>query len=152
MLTFSDAVCSIGLHHPLDGVTNPKYNLLCSLSTSFFCKEKKTLAFNQNRCCHLALCLRPILFHWRTNGKFYSIGLHHPLDGVTSPEYKLLHFIAFNQDRCCHLALCLRPNLFHWRTNGIFFSIYFQVAIEEDLRDSREVSFQVFLKNLFLFR
>ncbi len=22
-----------------------------------------------------------------------SIGLHHPLDGVTNPEYKLLHFI-----------------------------------------------------------
>jgi hypothetical protein len=21
------------------------------------------------------------------------IGLHHPLDGVTNPEYKLLHFI-----------------------------------------------------------
>jgi hypothetical protein len=22
-----------------------------------------------------------------------GIGLHHPLDGVTSPEYKLLHFM-----------------------------------------------------------
>ena len=48
------------------------------------------------------------------------IVLHHPLDGVTSTEYKLLHFIqltkffykekkalAFNWDRCFHLVLCL---------------------------------------------
>jgi hypothetical protein len=54
----------IGLYHPLDGITNPKYNLLFFLKTIFFCKEKKALAFNQDRCCHLALCLRLILFYW----------------------------------------------------------------------------------------
>jgi hypothetical protein len=54
----------IGLHHPLDGITNPEYTLLCFIQlTKFFCKEKKALAFNQDRCCHLALCLRLILFH-----------------------------------------------------------------------------------------
>ncbi len=37
---------TIGLYHPLDGITNPKYKLLCSLTTKFFCKEKKALAFN----------------------------------------------------------------------------------------------------------
>jgi hypothetical protein len=26
-----------------------------------------------------------------------SIGLHHPLDGVTNPEYKLLRFIQLNK-------------------------------------------------------
>ncbi len=45
----------------------------------------------------------------------HQIGLHHPLDGITNPEYKLLHFIqltifrkkealAFNRDRWCHLV------------------------------------------------
>jgi hypothetical protein len=34
---------SIELNHPLDGVTNPKYKLLCFLSTIFFYKEKKAL-------------------------------------------------------------------------------------------------------------
>ncbi len=58
----------IGLHHPLDGVTNPKYKLMCFIQlTKFFCKEKKTLAFNQDRCCHLTLCLRLILFHFVQN-------------------------------------------------------------------------------------
>jgi hypothetical protein len=53
----------IGLHHPLDGVTNPKYKLLHFLTTISFDKEKKALAFNQDRCCHLVLCLWLILFH-----------------------------------------------------------------------------------------
>ncbi len=37
---------AIGLNHPLDGVTNTKFKLLCFLIT-IFCKEKKALAFNQ---------------------------------------------------------------------------------------------------------
>jgi hypothetical protein len=45
---------SIGLHHPLDGVTNPEYKLLHFIQLNFFCKEK-ALAFNRDRCCHLAL-------------------------------------------------------------------------------------------------
>ncbi len=56
----------IGLFHPLDGITNPKYKLLCFLTTNF-CKEKKALAFNWDRCCHLALCLWLILFHFHFN-------------------------------------------------------------------------------------
>jgi hypothetical protein len=39
------AVKPIGLHHPLDGVTNPEYKLFCFIQlTKFFCKEKKALA------------------------------------------------------------------------------------------------------------
>jgi hypothetical protein len=54
----------IGLHHPLDGVTNPEYKLLHFIQlTKFSCKEKKALALNQDSCCHLALCLQLILFH-----------------------------------------------------------------------------------------
>ncbi len=53
----------IGLHHPLDGVTNPEYKLLCFIQlTKFFYKEEKALAFNRDGCCHLALCLQLILF------------------------------------------------------------------------------------------
>jgi hypothetical protein len=52
---------TIGLHHPLDGVTNPKYKLLHFIQlTNLFCKEK-ALAFNWDTCCHLALCLWLIL-------------------------------------------------------------------------------------------
>ncbi len=29
-----------------------------------FCSYQKALAFNQDRCCHLVLCLQLILFHW----------------------------------------------------------------------------------------
>jgi hypothetical protein len=37
---------------------NPKYKLLHFLTTNFLQKkEKKALAFNWDRCCHLVLCL-----------------------------------------------------------------------------------------------
>jgi hypothetical protein len=55
----------IGLYHPLDGITNPKYKLLLFLTTIFFCNEKKTLAFNRDSRCHLVLSLWLILFHTR---------------------------------------------------------------------------------------
>jgi hypothetical protein len=55
----------IGLHHPLDGVTSPEYKLLHFIHlTKFFCKEKKAKTFNWDRCCHRALCLWLILFHY----------------------------------------------------------------------------------------
>jgi len=53
--------CIIGHYHPLDGVNNPKYKLLCFLKAKIVCIEK-SLALNQDRCCHLALCLWLILF------------------------------------------------------------------------------------------
>jgi hypothetical protein len=54
----------IGLHHSLDGVTNPEYKLLHFIQlTKFLGKEEKALAFNRDRCCHLALCLQLILFY-----------------------------------------------------------------------------------------
>jgi hypothetical protein len=55
-----------------------------------------------------------------------TIGLYHPQDGVTNPEYKLLCFIqltifckekkalAFNWDSCYNLVLCLQLILFHY--------------------------------------
>jgi len=47
----------IGLCQPLDGVTNPKYKLKCFITTNiFFFEEKKALAFNRDRCRHLAFC------------------------------------------------------------------------------------------------
>jgi hypothetical protein len=55
---------AIGLHHPLDGVTNPKYKLLRFTQLTIFCKKKSALAFNHDWCYHLALCLRLILFHF----------------------------------------------------------------------------------------
>ncbi len=80
----------------------------------FFCKEKKVLDLNWDRCCHLALCLWLILFHWIIS-----------LDGITNPKYKLLRSsttiffkekkaIGFKRDSCCHLALCIWLILFHW--------------------------------------
>ncbi len=52
------AILTIGLYHLLDGVTNTRYKLLRFLRTKIkFCKYKRALAFNRDRCCHLALCL-----------------------------------------------------------------------------------------------
>ncbi len=55
--------CSMGLYHPLDGGTNIKYKLLCFLTPYKKISKKKPLAFNEDRCCHLTLCLWLILFH-----------------------------------------------------------------------------------------
>jgi hypothetical protein len=57
----------IGLFHPLDGITNPKYKMLCFLTTKILKKEKKALSFNWDKCCHQALCLQLILFHWKAH-------------------------------------------------------------------------------------
>ncbi len=48
--------------YTLNGITSPKYKLLYFLTT-IFCKEKKALTLNQDRYCHLALCLWLILFY-----------------------------------------------------------------------------------------
>ncbi len=70
------------LCHPPDGSTSPKYKLLCFITTKKICKEKNALAFNQDRCCHLVLCLRliPLIleimsqtFKRTTNKKFYKM-------------------------------------------------------------------------------
>jgi hypothetical protein len=60
----------MGLYHPLDGVTNLKYKLyfLTPIINNF--KDKGT-SFNQDRYCHLAICLRLILFHW--NHSYLSV-------------------------------------------------------------------------------
>jgi hypothetical protein len=58
---------AIGLHHPLDGVTNSEYKLLRLVQLTIFFKKKRALAFNRDRCCHLALCLRLMLFHYNCN-------------------------------------------------------------------------------------
>jgi hypothetical protein len=54
---------SMGLYHPSDGVTNPKYKFFRFLGTKFFCQERNELAFNRDRCCHLVLCLQLIIFY-----------------------------------------------------------------------------------------
>jgi hypothetical protein len=54
---------SIGLYHPLDGITNLKYTLLCFLTPNKKSFKEKALAFNWGRCCHLVLCLLLILFY-----------------------------------------------------------------------------------------
>jgi hypothetical protein len=49
-----------------------KYKLLGFLTPNRKNSKRKALAFNRDRCCHLALCLRLILFQcWDTNISFY---------------------------------------------------------------------------------
>jgi hypothetical protein len=55
----------MGLYHPLDGDTTLKYELLCFLTPNKKISKRKALAFNWDRCCHLALCLWLILFHFQ---------------------------------------------------------------------------------------
>jgi hypothetical protein len=35
----------MGLYHPLDGLTNPKYNLLCFLTTKIFLGREEGTSF-----------------------------------------------------------------------------------------------------------
>ncbi len=58
----------IGLFHPLNGITIPKYKFVSFLNNYFFA-QKRALAFNWDWCCHLALCLLLILFHCLWNIK-----------------------------------------------------------------------------------
>ncbi len=62
---FNKALCSvlIGLYHPLDGVTNLKYKLLCFLTPNKKISKRNAQAFNRDRHWHLVLCLQLILFH-----------------------------------------------------------------------------------------
>jgi len=59
VLTYLIKHWTIGLHHTRDSVTNLKYKL-CFLSS--FYKENEALAFNQERCYHLVLCIWLIIF------------------------------------------------------------------------------------------
>ncbi len=68
-VTNTSAYCNvalIGLYPPLDGITYPKYKLLCFITTIIFVKLKKALAFYWDRSCHLALCLWLILCAFNT--------------------------------------------------------------------------------------
>ncbi len=108
----------IGLYHSPDGITNPKYKLLCFITTKFFCKEKNALAFNRDRCCHLALCLRLIPFHWT----YWTKGIHlwaQTLKGETlkvvwsefstlSLAVFIMSVIAWHTHTCSHLQLKTR--------------------------------------------
>ncbi len=54
----------MGLYHPLDGVNNLKYKLFYFLTPNKKISNRKALAFNRDRCCHLVICLRLILLHY----------------------------------------------------------------------------------------
>ncbi len=53
----------MGLYHPPDGIPNLEYKLLYFLTPNKKNSKRKALTFNQDKCCHLAICLRSILFH-----------------------------------------------------------------------------------------
>jgi hypothetical protein len=61
---------------------------------SVACKYLKVM-----HAANAACCMAPMLLSANTASQVWvrsvmkTIGLHHPLDGVTNPEYKLLHFI-----------------------------------------------------------
>jgi len=86
----------IGLYHPLDGVTNPKYKLLHFYTNkNNFCEEK-ALAFDPDRCCHLGLCLQQILFHLEKGFFSRFMRLHRLIDGSTNTREHVAMFI-YNQ-------------------------------------------------------
>jgi len=57
----------MGIHHPLDGITNLKYKLLYFLIPNKKTSKRKALAFNRDRCCHLVISLQLIIFHYETH-------------------------------------------------------------------------------------
>ncbi len=52
----------MGLYPPPDGITNLKYKLLYFLTPNKKKSKRKVLAFNRDRCWHLAICLQLVLF------------------------------------------------------------------------------------------
>ncbi len=88
----------IGLHHPLDGITNLEYKLMCLIQlTIFFVKRRSQLAFNRDRCCHLALRLQLILFH-STKCLWPSvIQLSFILSNAVAPRQILLALVFFEK-------------------------------------------------------
>jgi hypothetical protein len=62
------SVLITGLYRPLEGLTYLKCKLLCFLTPNKIIFKGKVLAFNLDRCCHLALCLQLILFHSTKEG------------------------------------------------------------------------------------
>jgi len=80
----------MGLYHPLDANTNLKYKLLGFLTPNKKNSNRKALAFNRDRCCHLALCLLLILLHcghlwWRHRKTVRSRAGHN-----SDPRYECL--------------------------------------------------------------
>jgi hypothetical protein len=104
-----------GLHHPSDGITNLKYKLQCFLTTKFFWCKEKALAFNWDRCCHLAICLQLILFHW-----ILSISVCTAQEAKASTvtvervSFCWLTYQSFKKRR--QSKWCLKPYL-HWRSS-----------------------------------
>jgi hypothetical protein len=81
----------MGLYHPLDGITNLKYKLLCFLTPNKKNSKRKALFFNRDRCCHLTLCLWLIHFHslmapWYTS----RWQLRRDLQGLDAPGVNLI--------------------------------------------------------------
>ncbi len=66
-------------------------------SHNFFYPEQNTLAFHRDTCCHLALCLQLILFHWEFVASTGSYGIYknwvYPtgwIDGARLPPTSLI--------------------------------------------------------------
>ncbi len=72
VLVYAQRYKAMGLYDPLDGVTNLKYKLLYLLTPNKKISKRKALAFNWDRCCHLAICLRLILFHLKSKSANYT--------------------------------------------------------------------------------
>jgi len=102
---------------------------------SFTAVKTKNISFYSCKCIYFAevkICLSAKISKTTITVNI-SIGLYDPLDGITNPKYKLLHFLAtifckekkalaFYRDKCCHLALCLQLILFHCNRSQNFFS------------------------------
>ncbi len=67
------------LCHPPDGSTSPKYKLLCFKHHNLFYQIQNALAFNRDICCHLALCLQLLPFHYIViHNPKHSLVCRHP--------------------------------------------------------------------------
>jgi hypothetical protein len=90
----------LGLYHPLDGINNPKYNLLHFLTTNFLHREEGS-SFSRDRCWYRALSLWLILFHW--------------LQSIMSLQLVYTKNLYFNAQKCI---------LGHHRKVKIIFKIF----------------------------
>ena len=91
----------------------------------FLCKEK-ALAFNQDRCCHLALCLRLILFHCLNiniyfyletsavkSSNLYLIDVHFLTPMLIRHLWQLKTFVFLHWCLICAVLLAQKAKVFY---------------------------------------
>jgi hypothetical protein len=110
---------AMGVYRPPDGITNLKYKLLYFLTPNKKNSKRKALAFDRDRCCHLAICLWLILFHrYATMGiRLYSVTLKTVGQGKSTYTFSAER-LPLSTPPCWLYAKCIMGGGGGWEAEG----------------------------------